>query len=194
MAIKGARHGVRGRGSYNVELKLEGQIFKFNLLTRQADVLLVTAAMTAQHDFARKYRDKVEENIRNGGKRFHYPPHSTKYAKWKAKLGGSSRLLYWSGAMAGSVVIRTEKSGTRFAVGIEKGAKRGEYGGSDRAALSVSDYANILEQGRPPYMPARPVFADTFREHMGGMKGLKRAIEKGIILKMGKKGIMVNKL
>ncbi len=194
MAIKNAAHGIRGRGSYNVGVKLEGQIFKFNYLTQHSDVLLASAAMTAEHNFARSYKKKVIENIKNGGKRFHYPPHSDKYTKYKSKLGGGGSLLFWSGTMANSVIIKTEKSGTRFSVGIESGAKRSSYGGSDKNRLSVSDYANVLEHGRPPYMPARPVFSDTFKQTMGGMKGLKKTIELGVITNMAKAGIRVNKL
>jgi len=194
MAIKGAAHGIRGRGSYNVTVKLEGQIFKFNFLTQHSNILLAAAARSSQKAFARSYQKKVIENIKSGGKRFHYPPHSAKYKKWKAKLGGGGSLLFWGGTMAQSVVIKHAAGGTRYSVGIEQGAKRGSYGGSDKARLSVSDYANVLDHGSHPYMPARPVFSDTFKEHMGGMKGLKKAVEIGVIKHMAKAGIRVIKL
>lgn len=195
MAIQGIRPGLRGRGSYNVEVKLEGDIFRYDFLTSNVDVLLVASAMSAEHEFARQYKEKVKENIRNGGKRFHYPPHSPKYSKWKSRLGGGNALLVWSGAMADAVIVKSSVDGTRFSVGIEKGTKRGDYGGSDKNRLTISEYANVLEHGAYSRgVPARPVFADTFREHMGGLKGLKRAIEVGIIKGMGKKGIIVNKL
>ena len=67
MAIKGAQHGIRGRGSYNVQVKLEGQILKFNYITQHVNILLAAAAINAQRKFATKYRDKVIENIKNGG-------------------------------------------------------------------------------------------------------------------------------
>jgi len=194
MAIKGAQHGIRGRGSYNVGVRLEGDVIKFNLLTSSLSPLLAASVLSAQHDFARDYKDKVKQNIIEGGKRFHYPPHSTKYSRYKARLGGPSRLLYWSGAMANSIEIKATKDGKNFTVGIPKGENRPSYGKGDNNRLSISEYANILEHGRPPYMPARPVFSDTFREQMGGLKGLKKAIETGIILNMGKLGYRVNKV
>jgi len=194
MAIIGAQHGVRSRGYYNVEVKLEGQIFRFNFLTNHIDKLLVGAAIAAQKEFAEKYARKVKENILNGGKRFHYPPHSSKYRKWKTRSGGPSRLLYWSGTMANSVRVIPYNKGKHFSVGIPRGTKRQDYPGSDNNRLTVSEYANVLEHGRPPYMPARPVFSDTFRETMGGMTGLKKAIEAGIILRLGRNGYLVSKL
>lgn len=194
MAIKGARHGIRGRGSYNVGVRLEGNFIKFNYLTNNANFILASAAIGAQKEFAEDYRDKVKQNIREGGKRFHYPPHSPKYRKYKERLGGGTRLLFWSGAMADAIEIKPLRKGKTFTVGIDKSARRETYGKGDKNKLSISDYANVLEHGRPPYMPARPVFSDTFRKQMGGLKGLKRSIEVGIIKRMGTKGIMVNKL
>lgn len=195
MAIQGIRPGIRGRGSYNVDVKLEGDIFKFNFLTNNVNILLATAAMSAQHKFASNYKKKIKENILNGGKRFHYPPHSPAYRKWKTKSGGPSRLLYWGGTMANSVIIKVTGDGTKFSVGIEKGVKRSDYPGTDNNRLTVSEYANVLEHGRPSVgLPARPVFADTFKEHMGGLKGLKKAMELGIIKQFGKTGIIVNKI
>ena len=192
MAIKGASHGVRGRGSYNVGVKLEGQIFKFNYLTQHTDVLLAGAARGAQKSFAEAYRDAVIKNIKNGGKKFHYKGHSPGYAKYKAKKGGGSRMLYWDGLMAKSVIIKDSANKTRYAVGIESNDKPGYHTAEN--TLTVSEYANILEHGRPPYMPARPVFGDTFKETMGGMKGLKRHIEVGVISHMAKAGIRVNRI
>lgn len=195
MAIKGIRPGVRGRGSFNVEVKLEGQITKFRYLTNHANILLASSAIAAQRGFAYEYKEKVIENIKNGGKRFGYPPHSPKYASWKSRKGGPSSLLFWSGAMANAVEVRTTNNKSGYVVGIQKGVSRGKYHSTDNNRLTISEYANVLEHGAYSRgIPARPVFSDTFKEHMGGLKGLKNYLELNLISSFAKKGIIINKL
>lgn len=183
---------LRGRGSYNIGVKFEGNWVKFNEIVNSSNILLVMAARTGQKEFAEMYRDRVKANIRTGGKRFGYPQISGKYLLNKVRRGGPSTTLNWSGAFADSVEIRENKIGTRFMVGIPKGLKRPQYYASDKNRLSISEYANVLEHGTKN-VPPRPVFSDTFEKDMAGKLGLKRYIELAMIRKYGSVGVTLNK-
>jgi hypothetical protein len=194
MAIKGAVHGVRTRGSFNVDVKLDGNWVKFNQLVGSLDTTLMTSATMAQLAFAEKYRDRVQTNIRTGGKRFGYPGHSPKYAKYKSRHSGGTRLLYWGGTMADSVEVM-ELSGGRVGVGIPKEAVREPYHDKEGDLLTVSEYANILEHGAYSRgIPERPVFSDTCRIDMKGIKGLQSFIQWHIVRNFGAQGVHVNKI
>jgi len=192
MAIVGAQHGVRARGGFNVDVKLSGNWLRFNQLVGSLDITLMTAAVGAQRKFAEKYRDRVQINIRTGGKRFGYSPHSTKYRTYKSRHGGGTKLLYWSGTMADSVDI-VKLRGGRVGVGIPRDAVRAPYHTKEGDLLTVSEYANILEHGAWP-VPARPVFSDTFRKDMKGLAGLRSFIQWHIIRNFGIQGIPVIKM
>lgn len=197
MAIQGARHGLRTRGTFNVNITLDGNWFKFNELVTSTPVILAMAGREAQKRFAMEYRDKVKENIANGGKRFGYKPLSWKYLRNKIRVGGPSGLLVWSRTMLNSVEIISNRANTSYGVGIPKGKKRPNYPreGRNGNRLQVHEYANILEQGnRANGVVSRPVFSDTFRYHMKGKKGLKRFIEVHIMKKFGIRGFIVNKI
>jgi len=148
MAIVGAKHGMRARGSFNVEMRFDGEWVRFNVLVNSINIQLATAAAYGQKKFAEKYASKVRINIRTGGRRFGYPPHSPEYSAYKAYHGGPGRLLFWSGKMAQSVVVKKVRSG-RYAVGIPKEVKREQYFGGEGGILTVSEYANILSKGVP---------------------------------------------
>lgn len=193
MAIKGAMKGLRMRGTFNVDIRLEGDWVKFNQLMSSMDILMVMAGRKGQKAFAEEYRDKVKKNIRTGGRRFGYPQNSPTYLRRKLQQGGSSGTLMWSGAFLNAVEIVKNSRGTHWGVGIPKGIKRPDYHASDRNRLQVHEIANISEHGIPPRQPARPVFSDTFRKDMKGKKGMKRAMELSIIKTFGAKGFRVNK-
>lgn len=194
MAIVGARHGMRARGGFDVDVKLSGNWLKFNQLIGSLDITLMTAAVGAQRKFAEKYRDRVKINIKTGGKRFGYPPHSPMYRTYKNKHGGGTKLLYWSGTMAESVDLVKLRRG-RIGVGIPKDAVRAPYHSKEGELLTVSEYANILEHGAYSRgVPARPVFKDTFRKDMKGLAGLKSYIQWHIIRNFGVQGIFVSKV
>ena len=194
MAIVGALHGVRARGGFDVDVKLEGNWVKFNQLIGSMDVVAMASAREAQKQFAEKYRDRVKVNIRTGGKRFGYPPHSKKYTYYKGHYGGPAKLLYWDGTMHDSVKV-VKLSRGRVGVGIDKDAVREPYHAKEGPLLTVSEYANILEHGAYSRgVPARPVFADTFREDMKGIAGLKTFIQWHIIRNFGAQGVPVIKL
>lgn len=196
MAIKGAKHGVTGRGSYNVGFTMEGNWGRFASLVDSSPILLTMAAREGQKKFAEEYRDSVKSTIRTGGKRFGYKPLGQKYLQYKNRKGGSSRLLVWSETMLNSISIIYNRESSRWMVGIEKGLKRPNYPKEPSSGnrLQVHEYANILEHGRPPYMPARPFFSDTFRKTMGGKRGLKTMMELHIIKRLSAAGIIVNKM
>ena len=184
---------LRGRGSYNIGVKLEGNWFKFNEIVSSTDVLLVMAAREGQRKFAEEFRDRVKANILTGGKRFGYTQHSPRYLIWKLKRGGPSSLLVWSRSFYASVEIRENKTGSRFMVGIPKGEKRPPYTNYDKNKLTIAEYANVLEHGTKN-MPARPVFSDTFRKELGGTKALKKFVNLAIIKKFGLKGAIITKI
>ena len=187
-------HGLRARGGFNVGVKLTGNWLKFNQLVGSLDITMMTAATTAQRKFAEKYRDRVKTNIRTGGKRFGYPSHSPTYAKYKARHGGGTRLLHWSGSMEEAVEV-VKLRGGRVGVGIPKDAVRERYEGEKGDLLTISEYANILERGSiSRSIPKRPVFSDTFKKDMKGIKGLKSYIQWHLVRNFGMQGIHVNKI
>ena len=194
MAIQGVRHGLRARGSFNVGVKLDGQWLKFNQLVNTLDIEMAGAAKLAQRKFAEKYKRKLQTNIRTGGRKFGYPGHSSKYSQYKSRHGGPSKQLYWSGAMGESIEI-VGLAGGRVGVGIPKNKKRENYFAKERNQLTISEYANILEQGSPGIgIKARPIFKDTFKEDMKGLKGLKSLMQWHLVREFSKKGIRVNKI
>lgn len=187
-------HGVRARGGFNVGIRLEGDWIKLQQLTGSIDTVVMLSATTGQKKFAEKYRDKVKLNIRTGGKRFGYTPHSSKYAAYKARLGGGTRLLHWSGSFEEAVKV-VRLSGRRVGVGIPKDAVRERYEGEKGNLLTISDYANILERGSlSRHIPKRPVFTDTFKQDMKGVKGLRVYIQWQIIRNLNLMGVRVNRI
>lgn len=193
MAILNAQHGLRTRGGYNVDIKLSGDWVKFNMLISSMNIKVMAAASLAQREFAEKYRDRVKTNIRTGGRRFGYPPHSDKYSRYKGHYGGPSKQLMWSGAMHDAVQVMPLKGG-RVGVGISRNAQREPYHGKETRLLPISEYANVLEHGSGGDQPPRPVFSDTFKEDMGGMKGLKTFIEWKLVRSFAKQGTILTKL
>ena len=195
MAIVGAKHGMRARGSYNVEVQLSGEWFRFNALVNSLNRNIKIAALAAQHEFAQDYKDALIENIKNGGTRFAYPPHSPQYAKYKAKHGGGGSLMRWSDSLINAIEV-LPLSGKLSGVGIPKDAKREEYFGGEGGIKNISEYANINEHGSwgKVNIPPRPYFSDTFRKTMGGLKGLRKHIEVALFIKFKAKGIKVIKL
>lgn len=194
MAIIGAAHGLRTRGGFNVDVRLDGNWVKFNQLIGSFDTVVMSSAAMAQLAFAEKYRDRVQSNIRTGGKRFGYPGHSPKYIKYKDKHGGGTRLLYWGGTMAESIEVMPLR-GDRVGVGIPRDTVRSPYHDKEGDLLTVSEYANVLEQGSGARnIPPRPVFSDTFKIDMKGMKGLRSFIQWHIVRNFGAQGIHVNKI
>jgi len=191
MAIVGARHGLRGRGTFSVGIEYNGEWIKFKDLINSLDTTLTASAIAAQKEFAEIYCDKVKENIDNGGEEFHYPPLSEKYKKLKSRFTNAG-MLNWSRSFHDSVIIKPTRNGKMWEVGIPKEATRPIYykGGS---ALPVSEYANVLEHGMYPEMPARPIFRDTLKQ-LGGKLALKKIVEATVIGKFGSKGIRVNKI
>lgn len=197
MGIIGAKHGLTSRGGYNVELQLDGDWIGFRNLVNSVDVKVSLAAREAQRLFAEKYLDTVKDNIRSGGKKFGYPETKPDYTLRKIRYGGGTTTLRWSDSMLESVTIVRGSRGTNWSVGIPAGLERPKYYPSDKNRLTISEYANILEHGRPPYMPARPVFSDSFRRidgGVGGLRGMKLFLETTIILKLRALGIKTSKL
>jgi len=193
MAIQGVLHGLRTRGTFDVEVRLDGEWVKFNQLINTMNLTMGVAALEIQKKFAEKYAENVRKNIRNGGKKFGYPPHTSYYSAWKAAHGGPGRLLYWDGTMANSVQVK-KVSGGRWGAGIPKEIKRERYFDKEGGILEVSEYANILEHGAYSRgVVARPVFADTFKE-MGGLKGMKTFFQFHLVRNFNKKGIMLSKI
>ena len=54
MAIVGAAHGLRARGGFNVDVKLDGNWVKFNQLIGSMDTTVMLIAAEAQRKFAEK--------------------------------------------------------------------------------------------------------------------------------------------
>lgn len=181
---------LRGRGSYNVEFRFDGNWFKFNEITSGTNILMIMAARQGQKEFAEEYRDRVKANIITGGKKFGYPGNQERYLIRKVRKGGASTALVWSRAFYDAVTIRENRIGSRFMVGIPKNIKRGEYYSSDANRLTIAEYANVLEHGSSK-IPSRPVFSDTFRIDMLGLRGLKKYMELALIRKFGTVGINV---
>lgn len=184
---------LRGRGSFNVGVELEGNWVKFNEIVNSTNILLVMAAREGQKEFAESYRDEVKKNILTGGKRFGYPSNSARYTILKLRSGGVATAMVWSRAFANAVEIRNNNAGTRYMVGIPKGARRPSYGPKwDKNKLTIAEYANILEHGTNK-IPERPVFSDTLKS-MGGKEGLKKVVELAIVKKYGARGAIITKL
>lgn len=184
---------LRGRGSYNVEVKFEGNWVKFNTITSSSNILLVMATRQGQKEFATAYKSAVQKNISTSGKRFGYQQNSPNYLRWKLNRGGPPQMLNWSRSFYSSIEVIENSTGTRFMVGIPKGIRRPSYRNKEKNRLTVSEYANVLEHGTHN-MPSRPIFSDTFKLDMGGKAGLKKYIEFAIIRKFGSSGIRVNKI
>lgn len=195
MAIAGALHGLRTRAGYNVGIKLEGDWVRYEHLMNTFGPAIMALAQQSQKNFAKKYKTRVRHHIRTGGKRFGYPGHSPKYRSYKQRRGGGSRVLYWGGTMYNSVDIMDLPRG-RTGVGIPTGIYRPRYPREKGDLLSVSEYANILEHGTRGglHIPARPVFSDTFKKDMKGMKGLKEFMALDIYAKARAQGINITKL
>jgi len=193
--IKGALHGLRTRAGFNVEVQLSGDWVRFNNIMNRFGPATMLLAQNAQLGFAKKYKKKVKQNIRTGGKRFGYPGHSDKYSRYKGRKGGGSRVLYWSGAMHDSVDVMKLSRG-RVGVGIPSGTKRGKYPGERNNKLTISEYANILEHGTYGGLeiPKRPVFKDTLKQDMGGIKGLRNFMTAEIVLGLRAQGINVTRM
>lgn len=187
-------HGLRSRAGFNVGVKFEGNWLKFNQLVGSVDTTMMLSATGAQRKFAEKYRDRVKINIRTGGKKFGYKPHSTAYSKYKSKHGGGGRLLHWSGSMEDAVEV-VKLAGGRVGVGISKDAVRERYDGEKGELLTISEYANILERGSSLRgIPKRPVFSDTFKKDMKGLSGLRSYIQYHLIRNFNLQGIRVSKI
>lgn len=184
---------LRGRGSFNVEIKLGGNWTKFNEIVNGSNILMVMGVRQGQKEFAEAYRDAVKKNIITGGRRFGYPPNSPMYIYKKLRGGGGSTPLVWSKAFYNAVEIRATRDGRRWLVGIPSGESRPSYSIKEKNELTISEYANIIEHGTNG-IPARPVFADTFSRDMQGKRGLKRAIELALIRRFGQRGINLMKL
>ena len=195
MAIAGALHGLRTRGGFNVDIKLEGDWVRYDALFNRFGPTMVAIARSAQHSFAEKYKDRVKHHILTGGTRFGYPGHSAKYSSYKSSRGGPSRVLYWSGAMMRAVEIM-KLPGGRVGVGIPKGATRNRYPREGGDLLTISEYANILENGTMGglHIPARPVFRDTFKQDMKGMKGLRQFMTAEILIQARALGINISRI
>jgi len=195
MAIAGAHWGMRARGAFNVEIKLDGQWFRVNRIIQHLNVDIAMVGASAQRGFAEEYRDRLKYNIKTGGIEFGYKPHSKAYTKYKLKHGGGDALLHWSGAMGDAVKV-IPLGGGRVGVGIEKDAKREKYHPKDEGILNISQYANILEHGSfgKVNIPPRPVFSDTFTKDMKGLRGLRSYMTLHIAAGLRAKGIPVIKI
>jgi len=194
MAIQGVRHGLRTRGGFNVEIQLVGEWIRVERILNHLNVDMAIAGAGAQRKFAEEYRDRVQYHIRTGGIEFGFEPHSKEYARYKARYGGGSSLLHWSGSMEKAVKV-LPLGGDRIGVGIEKGVKREKYHPKDSGILEIHQYANILEKGSPGKgIPARPVFAETFKKDMKGLMGLKNYMTLHIAAELKAKGIPITKI
>ena len=192
--------GLRPRGSFNVQVKFEGDWIKFSLLTKNLDSVIAIAAMNAQRQFAEKYRDRVKRNIREGGRRFGYPPNEGEYARRKSMHWGATRPLVVSNAMHDAVEVFANSKKTRYMVGIKEGQTRPDYWPSDSNQLQIHEYANIVEKGfsnSKAIVEGRPVFSDTFKAKephgMGGKAGLIKTIELGLAKAFATIGAKVTK-
>ena len=194
MAIVGARHGLSGRGGFDVGVKLSGDWVRFNQVIGSLDVVTMTAAAAAQRSFAEKYAKRVQYHIKTGGKEFGFKPTSKKYKSYKQQRGGpASRVLVWSKSFHDAVSV-VDLSRGRVGVGIPKDAKREPYENEKSGILNISEYANILEHGSGGDMPPRPVFSKTFTQDLGGIKGLRTHIQWHLIRNLKVMGINAIKL
>ena len=193
MAILGARHGTKSRGTYNVGIRLEGQWKQVNDLVNSLDILISTAAIAGQRKFALDYKAAVRRNMRSGGSKFRYPPLSPKYLKFKSKHGGSGGMFIWDKNMHDAVDIQNLGVG-KVGVGIKSGLKRPNYDGESPEGnrLTISEYANVIEHGSFP-MPPRPIFGDTFKS-MGGKARIKETIELALINRFRSKGVQTTRI
>lgn len=190
------QRGLRKRGSFDVQIRLDGEWIKFGMLYKQMDVLVLMAARAGQKAFAEEYRDRVKQNIREGGKRFGYPQNFGKYLQRKKSEGGGAIALRWSDTELNSVEVMTNAPQTRFMVGIPTGIRRPDYYSGDANKLEVHEYANIIEHGYSSdkaTVEPRPVFSDTFTKTMKGKEGIRKFIERSIITKFGTLAIKVTK-
>lgn len=182
-----ASHGLRGRGGFNVDVKLEGEWFKFGALTSSLNPLISTAAISAQKAFMEKYRDAVKQNIKEGGKRFGYYYTSDSYVSYKAKHSGGGILLRWTDSFMNSVTL-INKGMFHWLVGIPTGINRASTNEKRKQTLQVHEYANVLERGYPPYMPPRPIFRDTFKQ-LGGLSRLSSFLRASLIQRLARLGV-----
>ena len=197
MAILGAQHGLRTRAGFNVEIRLDGDWFRLNDITNRLGPSLGIIAKEAQQEFAEAYKKKVKQNIMEGGKRFGYEPLSPQYKRYKSRGGGRDEPLYWGGSLHDSIEVMSLSEG-RVGVGVPKNTKRPFYSNESSKGnkLTISEYANILEHGTRGglHIPARPVFSDTFKQDMKGMKGLKNFLITEITTKANLQGIPIRKI
>lgn len=189
--MRGSMKGLRGRGSFNVDVQLAGDWLTYSTVTNNMATILSAGAAKGQKEFARDYQKKVKQNMREGGKRFGYREHSSEYARFKKRKGGYSGLFQWSGTLIRSVKLK--KAGkNRYSVGIHKGKVRRKYHATDKNRLQVHEYANVLEHGAPiRSIPKRPIFSDTFRKDMKGKRGISNYVNRSIKLYLASAGLKV---
>lgn len=101
----GTEYGLRSRGGYDVQIRLEGDWVKFTKLINSTNLILAAAARQGQRNFAEDYCKAVKQNINNGGKKFGYPQNEGEYLKRKQLHGYGSTALKVSGTMANSVRV-----------------------------------------------------------------------------------------
>lgn len=188
MSIQGSLHGLRSRGGYNVDIRLEGDWFKLKDLTNNQQKWLRKGARVGQRKFALKYLKEIKKNIRNGGKELGYLPLSPAYKALKVREGGGTIALRWSKSMLNAVKMKDNKTADMILVGIAKGLSRPKYHKSDNNKLQVHEYANVMEQS----YPRRPVFTDSWKR-IKGNRGLTKAMIDHIQQSYLIRGYKINK-
>ena len=153
-----ARRYGGGDPAIKVIFEKNGNWHKIHQIIHRLPATLRVAMMAGQRSVAKKFKAEILKAIR-----------SNSYPEKKQAQGGG--LFVFTGSYKRNIKIITTNS-NRIYVGIKKGVR-----GNNKSRLTISEYANILEQGSVTRgIVPRPLWRDTWRK-FGGKKRAIRIIE-----------------
>ena len=166
----------------NIAYRKEGDWAKANMLLNDLPYLVKKAVKEGQKKFADKYLAALHKRIANEGGGI-WAPLSKHYARFKAREGGGSDIMYWYGEYLNAIKINFTDKG--ITVGIDKTVRHSRLNPSRN--ITIAQYAKTLEHGSFWHnIPARPLWAPSFKD-AGGKQGVLKTVTQGISQKLLKK-------
>jgi hypothetical protein len=161
----------------HINYKLIGDWQRANFMLSEFPILVTRAVNNGNRKFARKYQQKVKENILNDGANLGWlPSRSKKYPQFKARHAESTQQMQFFGALLNN--IRTFKNGVMgWSAGIKSGIQNHKMIGlRGPTNLDVAQYAAVNEYGSPSRnIQARPLWNPSYRQ-LGGNTGLMKEV------------------
>jgi len=183
-----SEHRTRGLLS-GVQIKYEGDWLKAKLLLSSLPLNIRKSALKAQLSFARKYKNQLQENIKNNGSNLHWAPLKKSYVKWKDKQNApfSSASMYrFHGTYYNAIEIITSKDVVTIGISKDRDLI------SPHSKLRVSQYALILEMGSYSRgIPSRRLWGPSFAQ-IGGRREILRMLRNELQLSVKAYGIVLS--